>query len=113
MKVIRVLGELVFEDGTSLCSNHDNDCCETHYLDFDYVSMDDFEGLNFDLSNDNFFETVNGYGIRLIPTNGLPVSIPGYGYNNGYYSSDLELVLRLPDGTRRVYDISKCQEIFD
>jgi hypothetical protein len=110
MKVIKVLGELVFEDGTRLYSNHNQDCCENHYLDFDYVSMDDFEGLNFNLSNDNFFETIDGYGIHLIPTNGISVPIPGYGSNNGYYSSNLELVLMLPNGTSRIYDISDCQD---
>ena len=111
MRVIEVSGELVFEDGTRLYSNHESSCCESHYLDFEHISMDDFEGLDFDLSNDNFFEAVDGYGIRLVPTNGFPVSIPGYGYNNGYYSTELELVLSSPDGNRRVFDISDCQEI--
>jgi hypothetical protein len=111
MRVIEVSGELVFEDGTRLYSNHDSSCCESHYLDFEHISIDDFEGLDFDLSNDNFFEAVDGYGIRLVPTNGFPVPIPGYGYNNGYYSTELELVLSSPDGNRRVFDISDCQEI--
>ena len=113
MRVIEVSGELVFEDGTRLYSNHDGECCETHYLDFEHISMDDFDGLEFDLSNDNFFEAVDGYGIRLVPTNGFPVPIPGYGYNNGYYSIELELVLSSPDGSCRVFDISNCQEISD
>ena len=86
--------------------------------------MADFEGLEFDLSGDlaaydlalvGFFERVEGYGIRLLPINGHPVSVPGYGYNNGYYSSHLTLVLERPDktgwGVTYYFDISKCQDI--
>jgi hypothetical protein len=47
----------------------------------------------------------------LNPIKGHPVRIPGYGSNNGYYSSNLDLVLS--DGKRfeKYYDISECQEI--
>lgn len=100
---------ITFENGITLTSNHERDCCENHYLDFSNLKLEDFEGLEFDLSGDAFFERVEDYGIRLIPTNGHPVSIPGYGYNNGYYSSNLDLVLS--DG--REFNITECQVITD
>ena len=85
--------DITFDDGTVLSATHDQDCCEHHWLNFKDSKLDDFDGLEFDLSGDSFFERVPGYGIRLIPLNGHPVSIPGYGDNNGYYSSNLSLDL--------------------
>jgi hypothetical protein len=103
----------VFDDGTQLYSHHVGDCCEQHYLDFEHINLSEFEGLEFDLSNDNFFERVPDYGIRLIPTNGYPVSIPGYGYNNGYYSDNLALEVSFPDKGNKTYDITDCQVVKD
>jgi hypothetical protein len=112
MKVIKVDSEsVVFEDGTSIYSDHQYNCCETHSLDFSNLSIEDFEGYEFDLSSDAFFEKVEDYGIRLIPINGHPISVPGYGHNNGYYSTDLSLVIKFSDGTQKKYDITKCQYI--
>lgn len=100
---------LTFDNGLILSSDHDQDCCENHYLSFADLKLEDFEGLEFDLSNDGFFERIDDYGIKLIPVNGQSVSIPGYGSNNGYYSTNLALVLS--DG--RSFDISTCQVIND
>ena len=55
--------------------------------------MNDFDGLIFNLSNDDFFERIEGYG-----------------FNNGYYSSDLTLVVSNTNYVRK-YDISDCQYI--
>jgi len=111
MKVKKIYNDIIeFDNGSTLESYHESDCCENHYLSLKDLSLEEFEGLEFDLSNDNFFERVEGYGIRLIPVNGHPVSIPGYGYNNGYYSSHLDLVLT-ENGEERVFNISECQVI--
>lgn len=104
--------EIVFTDGTRLFSDHDQDCCENHYLDFSNLELTDFEGLEFDLSNDNFLQKVDGYGIRLVPLNGHAVSIPGYGSNNGYYSTNLTLVV-LNGGIKKTFDVTECQVISD
>lgn len=103
--------EITFSNGVSLTSDHNQDCCESHYLSFKDLSLDDFEGLEFDLSGDSFFERVDGYGIRLVPINGHPVSVPGYGYNNGYYSSNLSLVLTKDGKQISKFDISECQGV--
>jgi len=111
MKVIHIDDEKIkFEDESTLSSDHYQDCCEHHYLDFSTLILSDFEGLDFDLSGDKFFERVPDFGIRLVPVNGHPVSVPGYGSNNGYYSTDLRLVLKRPDGTRE-YNIDDCQVV--
>ena len=111
VKVVSIGDEYItFDNGVVLYSNHDSECCESHYLSLADLTIADFEGLEFDISNDNFFERIEGYGIALKPLNGHPVRIPGYGYNNGYYSSQLDLILK-GDGFEKVYDISDCQVI--
>lgn len=112
-KVIEVnQEEIKFDNGLRLYSNHDPECCESHYLHFGDLKKEDFEDLEFDLTNDNFFSKIADYGIELIPVKGYSIKIAGYGFNNGYYSSELELVLT--DGKEfRRYDISDCQEIED
>jgi hypothetical protein len=112
-RVVSVGDWLEFDDEHRLSSDHDQDCCEHHYLDFSSLTVSDFEGLEFDLSGDKFFQKVEDYGIRLVPINGHPVSIPGYGYNNGYYSHNLSLVLVNQNGSVAEFDVSECQEIKD
>lgn len=113
LKVIKLDEESIeFENNIILSSNHDSDCCESHFLSMKDLTLKDFEALEFDLSNDNFFKRIDGYGIELIPINGHSVKIPGYGYNNGYYSSNLDLTLIGKDFNRK-YDISECQVIDD
>lgn len=102
--------EVRFDDGSAIYSDHDQDCCERHYLDFSELSLDDFENLEFDLSSPSFFERVDDYGIRLLPVRGHPIGVPGYGYNNGYYSANLSLVLTRPDSST-TFDITECQQV--
>lgn len=114
VKVVKVnQGSILFDNGAMLYSNHDQDCCENHYLDFSDLTIDDFNGLEFNLESQAFFRGVEGYGIELIPINGHPVRVPGYGYNNGYYSSNLELVVEVESKIVKSFDISDCQAIND
>jgi len=111
VKVVKVDSDsLTFDNGVTLYSNHEQDCCESHWLCFNDLSLEDFEGLEFDLSNDNFFERINGYGIAIKPIFGHPVRVPGYGSNNGYYSSNLELIVSDGKGFEKTFDISECQD---
>lgn len=113
-KVTKIDSESIeFENGVKLYSNHESDCCEHHYLSFENLTMADFEGLEFDLTNDNFFKRIDGYGIELMPIKGFSVKIAGYGSNNGYYSSDLVLILTNDKDFTKKYDITECQVITD
>lgn len=102
---------LEFNTGQQLSSEHQQDCCESHYLCFDNLSLKDFEGLEFALDSDTFLEKIDGYGIKLKPVKGYPISIPGYGYNNGYYSTELILVISGGNKLEKRIDISECQKI--
>lgn len=112
-KVILVDSDFIdFDTGHRLLSEHTSDCCEHHYLSMANLDVRDFEGMDFDLDRTDFFERVEDFGIRLVATNGYAIPIPGYGSNNGYYSSDLNLVVIDADGkTVWDIDISECQEI--
>jgi hypothetical protein len=111
LKVVKVVNDVIeFDNGIQLYSDHDQDCCEHHYLSMSDLSISDFEGLEFDLTNDDFFKRIEDYGIELVPINGHSVKIPGYGYNNGYYSSELTLILSNSNtGINKAYDITECQ----
>jgi hypothetical protein len=114
VKVLSVTeNHIEFDNGVNLLSSHDSDCCESHWLSFEHLSLFDFEGLEFDLTNDDFFKKIPGFGIELIPLHGHSVKIPGYGSNNGYYSTDLQLVLSDGKGFYKEYDITDCQDISD
>ena len=111
LKVIMLDSDyLEFDNGIKLYSHHEKNCCENHYLSMRDLTLEDFDGLLFDLSNDNFFRRIPGYGIELVPVNGWSVKIPGYGYNNGYYSSSLELIISDEKEFGRRYAISACQK---
>lgn len=110
VKVLKLTSDSIeFDNGTELYSDHNQDCCESHFLDLSHLDMGDLEGLEFDLSGDDFFNRLEDFGIELLPLNGHPVRIPGYGYNNGYYSSNLTLILS-GGGIEKQFDISECQE---
>lgn len=112
-KVTKVTSDYIeFDNAVQLYSDHERDCCEHHYLDFSNITLADFEGLEFDLSGEDFFERIEDYDIALKPVVGFPVRIPGYGSNNGYYSSELTLVLKGKD-FEKYFDISECQVIND
>ena len=111
LKVVSVDSDSIqFENNIQLYSNHDSDCCENHYLSMEDLTIDDFKGLEFDLSNDNFFNRIEGYGIELIPVNGHSIKIPGYASNNGYYSSNLDLIISDNKSFNKQYDITECQD---
>lgn len=112
LKVVRVDSDTIeFENGIRLFSDHCQDCCESHHLSFGDITLDDFNELEFDLTGEDFFKRIEDYGIELVPVSGWSVKIPGYGSNNGYYSSDLTLVITDGADFRKTFDISECQKI--
>jgi hypothetical protein len=103
-------GIIVFSNGYTLTTHHDFDCCEHHYWSLTDLSIDDFDGLEFDLDGDDFFGRIEGYGICLVPIDGFPIRIPAYGDNNGYYTDNLSLILSDGNKVIKEYDITECQE---
>ena len=97
-------------------SYHSTDCCEYHYLDFSAVKdMIEDDMLFFFFSEDpmSFFCKVEDFGIRLLPTNNHPISVPGYGSNNGFYNSHIDLIVEDMRFHKEILNIdaSECQNI--
>ncbi len=112
LKVVKLTQyEIEFDNGIKLYSNHDSDCCERHELYIKDLTIEEFTGLEFDLTNDNFFRRIEGYGIELVPIFGHSVRIAGHGSNNGYYSSQLELIITDGKDFRKEFNITECQDI--
>ena len=102
---------IVFDNGYVLESYHEQCCCEEHYLDFSDLTIKDFQGLEFNISKDNFFNRIKDYGIELVPLKGYSIKVPGYASNNGYYSTDLELIIISDTGiVYKAFDIEECQD---
>ena len=115
LKVVSINSEQIeFENGFKLYSYHEESCCEQHSLYLNDLTIEDFDGLEFNLSNESFFKRIPGYGIELIPIHGHSVRIAGHGYNNGYYSDNMTLVVADSNNTWiNEYDISDCQTIWE
>lgn len=128
VKILRIEGDeeeskVIFENDYTLYSDHESDCCEWHFLDFTMLKSCNIgtatgNKINiyeqkFDFSKGIPFRRVEGVGILLIDTEGNKYLINGYGYNNGYYSDSIELVLTKGKLVKYKYDVSECQDYYD
>lgn len=102
-----------FDNTYWLRSEHERDCCESHYIDISGFEKEDFFDVHFDfdiVDLSRSIERVKGSGIRLIPNDDHPIFVPGYSNNNGYYSDDLSLYFFSYDlGVLGNIDITECQ----
>ena len=68
---------------------------------------------NLERGGDTFFEKVEGYGIRLLAKGQHPIAVPGYGDNNGYYGTNIDLIVMKNNKVIFCEDVSSCQVIRD
>ena len=95
MKVTKInLEGVMFDNGTQVTHKHDQQCCENVYADWEQLRDTDIKDKDFKKIE---IEKVKGSGIRL---NGY--FVPCYDLQNGYYSSNLEIV------TTKTIDVSDC-----
>lgn len=100
-KVKEIDGNIFFTNGVNIHDEHDQDWCESVYCDFGQVE-ELFKTTEFKTL---IIEGVEGCGIKV---NGF--FIPCYDIQNGYYSSNLSLIIR--DGIKLIkkIDISDFSE---
>jgi hypothetical protein len=80
---------LIFEDGMVITCDHEQDCCEYNYADFN--SIDDIcRATDFDTEN-LCFEVVDGSGFRFGNKPDKMFFVPCYSSQNGYYSDQLDI----------------------
>lgn len=113
MKVEDESVTLFFEgaEGVTFSTYHSQDCCESVYGDFSIVKYHETELVGQHLSKVEV-KSVEGMGFLLCFSFGYKATkifIPCYNYQNGYYSSSLELTVE-DNGVKTTIDISGCVE---
>lgn len=117
MKIKEVKEEsIIFNNGYKLEYYHEQDCCESVYAEFeilkDYnVSLVtgksiDLKEIDFEESLTKLIEGVKEAGFNMISKIGEKFFVPCYNSQNGYYSSDLELILYKENNVKEELDIS-------
>lgn len=90
MKIKEITDEhILFDNGTKITDYHGQDCCERVYADFESLKTTSIMDKNF---RDIRITGAKDSGVKL---NGY--FIPCYNDQNGYYSSDLELIIEYPE----------------
>jgi hypothetical protein len=91
-KIIKTEDNLLeFSDGTRITCDHEPDCCEYNYADFE--QLDDLaRGYDFNTSKLRF-ESVEGSGFRFGDHPQRMFFVPCYSDQNGYYSDMIEVYL--------------------
>lgn len=88
MKITKITDEaIVFEDGSNITFDHEPDCCEWNYADFE--QLDDL-GRDYDYTFPLKFEAVDGAGFRFGDDRRM-FFIPCYSEQNGYYADDVDI----------------------
>lgn len=99
MKVIQINETgIEFDDGTSIIDNHMRDCCEVVYAD--WKSLRDTDIMQHEFVNRSIVG-VKDSGFRL-----GQYFVPCYNDQNGYYSSNLELIITDRRGNEKIINIS-------
>ncbi len=98
---------ITFDDGSYISYNHEQDCCEYNYADFsvldvmlgnekDYVEFDSFEITTVD--DGGFLITLYLPDKRILRCQEHKIFIPCYSEQNGYYTTDIEIIYSDKDG---------------
>lgn len=123
MKIVSFIRDvIIFDSGTILKYEHEQDCCEQVFADFEVLKDYNALGKNADktIFDVDFDETatrmfanidlVDGEGFKIRYTDGDfegSVFVPCYNQQNGYYASDLVLVY-IDGNEKSIINISDC-----
>lgn len=119
MKIVKVEEErIIFDNGSVLESYHEQDCCENHYVDFTSINDQGFENENFPEQLRDIISTeadpleVDEWGefnissfFNIKDKQGNKYTLTIYNSNNGYYSTDVSLILTHKNGDVETFRI--------
>ena len=96
MKNIKIIGyddeAISFSDGSSITFDHEQDCCEYNYADFNVLDVF-YHGETFKdyhiLPNEDGFILV----LEKTPYEWMKIFIPCYSEQNGYYTNQLDIYI--------------------
>ena len=88
MKIIHIDGDAItFDNNKSITFDHDNDCGEINWADFEYLKEEN--GIfDFEFHEPLKFEFVKGAGFRF-GNNSTMFFVPCYSSNNGHYTNEI------------------------
>lgn len=93
MKIKKVTDEMImFDDGSIISFDHDQDCCEWNYADFSILNPN---VVNYDYDFPAYlqFKPVTEMGFKF-GCDGHWIFIPCYSEQNGYYSDRIDIYFR-------------------
>lgn len=120
MKIVKIEEEKIkFDNGYELQYYHEQCCCEHVYADFSVLEtynlsvktgkIIDIKEIDFEEHLEYLVQGIKGQGFNIISKIGEKFFVPCYNSQNGYYSSDLELIL-CKDKIKESIDISEFVE---
>jgi hypothetical protein len=119
MKIVKINSEdIAFDNGFEIMGYHEQDCCESVYADFSILkdyNLSTVTGKTIDIKDIEFVEDIEKYiekvedaGFNIISKIGEKFFVPCYNSQNGYYSSDLSLIIRKNNNAKVEINISDC-----
>lgn len=80
--------KIYFDNGSCIHYDHDQNCCEDNWADFDQLEEAAFE---YEFNEELVFEAVEGAGFRFGNKGGMMFFVPCYSDQNGYYTEDIDI----------------------
>ena len=122
MKITKICEEKIeFDNGTTMSSHHKQDCCEWHWANFETLAsynLNPKTGETIDIKDIEFPDNIHrniklipGEGFNMIAKDGSRYFVPCYGENNGYYSTNLKLLIHREWKKDVEIDLTQCQSI--
>ena len=96
MKIKEVTDErILFDNGNTITFDHEPDCCEYNYADFSTLTKNNVN-YDYDFDEDLIFSFEDGLGFCFGSKDEYNymhgIYIPCYSDQNGYYSTDIEIL---------------------
>lgn len=121
MKILYITDEkIIFDNGYILKYYHQQDCCENVYADFEILNTYNLstktgkeiniKEIDFEEDMRHLIEGIKDTGFNMISKIGEKFFIPCYNEQNGYYGSNLELILIKNDRIYESFNISEYVE---
>ena len=88
MKIVKITEEaIIFDNGNTITFDHDQDCCEWNYADFQQIDYKEIYSMEFD--ENLLFESVEEAGFRFGSHPLRMIFVPCYSDQNGYYTNNI------------------------
>lgn len=89
MKIKEITEEkIIFDNGNEITFDHEQNCCEYNYADFEQIKDDPYINMEFEPELD--FEFIENIGFTF--GNGWKkIFVPCYSDQNGYYTDEIDI----------------------